>query len=63
MSSKWKVFQVEIINYIKTIKILINSESDYETYRYVFKEYIDFLEKRLRHNPSDIKAVCQLARR
>jgi len=52
---------VEIIDYIQKIKMLTNSKRDYDTYRYIFKEYIEFLEIRLRHNPSDIKAICQLA--
>lgn len=41
--------------------MLIMAERDYDKYCYIFKEYIEFLEALLRHNPSDIKAICQLA--
>jgi tetratricopeptide (TPR) repeat protein len=53
--------QVEIYDYIKKTEMVIRAERDYDSYRYIFKEYIDFLETKLRQDPSDIKAICQLA--
>lgn len=50
-----------IHDYIQKIKILLMAEKEYDSYRYIFKEYIDFLEASLRENPSDIKVICQLA--
>lgn len=52
---------MEIIEFIQKINILTNSKREYDTYSYIFKEYIDFLETRLKLNASDTKAVCQLA--
>ncbi len=52
---------MEIYNYIKKIKLIIQEKQVYDSYRYIFKEYIQFLEGILMHDPSNIKAVCQLA--
>lgn len=52
---------MDICEYIQKIKNIIKTERDYDSYRYIFNEYIEFLETWLKHNPSDIKAICQLA--
>lgn len=52
---------MEIYDYINKIKETIKIKKEYNLYSHIFKEYILFLEELLKKEPSNIKAVCQLA--
>jgi tetratricopeptide (TPR) repeat protein len=51
---------VNISEYIKYVQHEIR-EKDYDDYAHVFHEYKKYLEERIKENPKDIEAVCQLA--
>lgn len=50
-----------IQEYIRKIYNAVQAEEDYDKYIYVFREYISYLESVLKEEPTNIKAVCQLA--
>ncbi|WP_430883334.1 tetratricopeptide repeat protein [Fusibacter sp. JL216-2] len=43
------------------VKAIMNSEREYESQRPIIKEYILFLQNIIEKEPSNIKAICQLA--